>query len=139
MFHRLEFRVHCHSTEEEEKVLKALNFVTGGAESTKSSAEGFHHNPIIVLTATLKNAQTIRAFWGRFKESRELEPLLDDLGTRIDEDGNLHLRLDKQEAFGGRLKVVRHDDIISMKGKVAAYPARREKAIEVALSYLKEV
>ncbi|MFQ5837585.1 MAG: RNA-binding domain-containing protein [Thermoplasmata archaeon] len=134
----MEFRAHGHATENNERVLKAFAFVTGIEKPTITRAEGYHGNPIAIFTASLEDSKSIRAFWERVREAGELEAVLKDLDRRVDEDCQLHLRFDKQEAYQGRLKVVRHDDIISMKAKVAAYPARRDKAVQAVIEYFRE-
>ncbi|MFQ6012434.1 MAG: RNA-binding domain-containing protein [Thermoplasmata archaeon] len=135
-FRRLDFRVHTHATEEEDRVRRALAFVSGVEEPSVQRAEGHHGNPISILTARLVRAADIRAFWDRVKAEGQLAPILSELERRVDGRGHLFLRFDKQEAYRGRLKLVRHDDIVSVKGKVSAYPARRERALEVARAYL---
>jgi RNA binding exosome subunit len=139
MFHRLDFRVHCHATEEEERVLKAFTFVSGIESPEVTKAEGYHGNPITIFTGSLEDSRGIRAFWRRVEEAGELEAVLRDIGRRVDEECQLHLRFDKQEAYMGRLKIARHDDVVSVRGKVAAYPARRERAIQAVIQYLQEV
>lgn len=138
-FRRLDFRVHAHATEEEDRVRQALAFVSGVEEPEARHAEGHHGNPIAILTAKVSRAADIRAFWGRVKAEGQLGAVLSELGSRLDGSGQLFLRFDKQEAYRGRLRLVRHDDIVSVKGKVAAYPARRERALGVARSYLEGV
>ena len=137
-FHRLDFRVHVHATEEEARVRKAFAFVSGVVDPTVEQAEGHHGNPITVLLASVRRPTEIRAFWERVRSEGQLEALLTELDRRLDARGHLSLRFDKQEAFGGRLRLVRHDDVVSVKGKVAAYPARRENALAVARAYLEE-
>lgn len=135
-FHRLDFRVHVHATEEVDRVRQALAFVSGVEDPSAKQTKGHHGNPITVLTATLSRSRDIRSFWARVKAEGQLAPIVSELERRIDGDGKLFLRFDKQEAYEGRLKLVRHDDVVSVKGKVAAYPARRERALEEARSYL---
>ncbi len=139
MFHRLDFRVHCHATEVEERVQQAFALVTGVGNPDVSKTQGYYGNPIVVFTARIKGAEAIDTFWRRVKEAGELDAILRTLERRIDDDCQIHLRFDKQEAFLGRLRVADHDDVISMKGKVAAYPAKRERALEAAASYLEGV
>lgn len=139
MFHYLEFRAHCHATEEESRVREAFAFVTGVEDPEVSKAEGYHGNPILVLTATLENSPDIAAFWERAKAEGQLEVVLRELDKRVDDDCNLFARFDKQEAYQGRLRLARHDDVISMRGKVAAYPAKRSLALDAAREYLEGV
>ena len=50
----------------------------------------------------------------------------------MDDSGNLFLRFDKQRAYQGDLKVVEHGDSIHLKIKIAAYPAKKKVALEIA-------
>ncbi|MFQ5552342.1 MAG: RNA-binding domain-containing protein [Thermoplasmata archaeon] len=138
-FRRLHFRVHAHATEEEERVRQAFAFVSGVEEPSVQRAEGHHGNPISILTITVSRSPEIRAFWARVKAEDQLRVLLGELESRLDGTGQLFLRFDKQEAYRGRMKLVRHDDVVSVKGKVVSYPARRERALEVARTYLEGV
>lgn len=136
MFHRLEFRVHCHATEVEERVQQAFALVSGVDSPDVTRAEGHYGNPIAVFRAVVEDSKHIDAFWGRVKEAGELDAILETLGSRIDEDCQIYLRFDKQEAYLGRIRLADHDDVVSVKGKVAAYPAKRERALEAARGYL---
>lgn len=137
MFHRLDFRAHCHATEEKDRVLKAFAFVSGVNKPGEAEAQGFHGNPIIILRASVRQPRAIQAFWERVRKSGELDGVLKALDRRIDDDCRLHLRFDKQEAYRGRLKVVRHDDVVSLRAKVAAYPARKQEAVRAVESYFR--
>ncbi len=139
MFHRLEFRVHRHATEEEARVLAAFRFLTGVDEPDREEMEGLHGNPIVVLRATLERSKDVQTFWGRVKAGGALTPILRTLDRRVDDDGLLHVRFDKQEAYQERVAVASHDDVITLRGKVAAYPAKRERALKVARAYLEAV
>lgn len=138
MFHRLEFRVYAHATEDEAKVRQALDFATGGAEAEETSTEGHHGNPIHILVATLERPAAIRAFFAKL-EPGDIERLATEVDRRLDEDLFFHLRLDKQEAYGGRLRLADHDDIIAVRGKVASFPAKRERALPGLVEYLQDL
>ncbi|BDZ70786.1 hypothetical protein GCM10025861_13030 [Methanobacterium petrolearium] len=56
----------------------------------------------------------------------------------MDDKGNLFLRFDKQCAYLGDLKMVEHGDALHLKLKIAAYPARKEIALEVAQKIFEE-
>lgn len=139
MFHRLDFRVHRHATEVEDRVLAAFRFLTGVETPRREEAEGFHGNPIVVFRGTLVRSKAIRAFWERVKAGGALPPILRTLERRVDDGCNLHARFDKQEAYKGHVAVAPHDDVIALRGKVAAYPAKRAKALAVARDYLEAV
>jgi len=62
--------------------------------------------------------------------------IIKDLNKKIDNKGNLFLRFDKQEAYLGNLVVVEHGDSIHLKIKIAAYPAKKDKAIKIVKEML---
>ena len=133
--HYLSFRAFAHATEKEEKVRTALSFASGIESIESIEAEGHHGNPITVLTASLNRAKEIREFFLRFDEEGR-EALLRTIEDRIDDDCNLYLRVDKQDALIGELRVVQGEDVISVRGKVESYPKRRERAVENMRKFL---
>ncbi len=137
-FRRLDFRVHVHATEVEDRVREALAFLSGEEDPSVKRTEGHHGNAITVLQASLHRLLDIRAFWDRVRSQGQMPSILAELEARLDARGLLFLRFDKQEAYGGRIRLVRHDDVVSVKGKVAAYPASRDRAFAVARAYLEE-
>ena len=64
--------------------------------------------------------------------------ILNRLEDKMDDSGNLYLRFDKQRAYSGDLKVVDHGDSIHLKIKIAAYPAKKKVAIEIARKLFEE-
>jgi RNA binding exosome subunit len=64
--------------------------------------------------------------------------VLNRLEDKMDDYGNLYLRFDKQRAYLGDLKVVEHGDSIHVKIKIAAYPAKKKVAIEIAKKLFKD-
>ena len=56
---------------------------------------------------------------------------LERISDHVDEDCNLYLRLSKTEAAGGNI-VLENKDSIHVRIKIAAFPAKRDAAIEVA-------
>lgn len=129
-FHYLRFRAYCHATENEKGVEDAVRFVSGTDKIEKRTAEGYHGNPIIVMGATLKKSSDIRAFFSRLKQQRLVEKILDELEDRIDEDCGFHLRFDKQKAFDKKYELVKHDDIILVKGKIKCFPPDKGSAVK---------
>lgn len=57
-----------------------------------------------------------------------IQQLLDDLDNRVDDDCVFYTRLDKQQAVQGVYAVAHHGDVISVTGKVASNPARKDIA-----------
>ena len=60
----------------------------------------------------------------------DLDKLNDDLERKIDEKGNWFLRFDKADAIDEKLTIKDSGDSIHLKIKIAAYPAKKEIAVE---------
>ena len=129
------FRVFCHATEDEVKVVQALKFASGLEDITRDVTEGYHGNPIIILEAFVKEKRRSKDLFSRLKEA-ELQEVLDSLDNRMDDECNLYLRLDKQEAYLGNLKMTTSDDAIAVRAKVESYPKKRETAMKSATDLL---
>jgi RNA binding exosome subunit len=138
--HNLCFRAFCQATEDEAKVKAALLFASGGkAENIeRTKCEGYYGNPIVILDVCIQSSRSIKSFFQRISQM-DRRALLEDLERRIDEDCTLYFRLDKQEAYLGRLvlgeKGEEHD-IIAVHGKVKSYPKSRESSLRSMAEYL---
>lgn len=133
--HYITFRTFVHATEDKEKVAKAMSFVTGMEEMVEETATGYHGNSISILYAQLKRKKDIINFFSRMSVE-DLEKLMETLDNRIDDDCNLYMRLSKQAAALGLLKLADDDDIIHVTCKVETYPRKKEKAISVVKDFL---
>ncbi|MCX6651566.1 MAG: hypothetical protein NT131_07940 [Methanomassiliicoccales archaeon] len=134
----LDLRTFCHATEVEERVKKALEFVSGGQEAVVTHSEGYHGNKILIMECDLTRKADIRAFFRRLSRE-DLKELLSSIDQRLDDDGQFFFRLDKQKAFEEELVVSSGDDCIHVRAKVESYPKRREKALENAKVMLQEL
>ncbi|HOE52885.1 MAG TPA: RNA-binding domain-containing protein [Methanomassiliicoccales archaeon] len=131
----LTLRAFCQATEVEERVRKAMAFASGSEEVSVERTEGYHGNAILIMSCTLSRRPAIREFFQRLSKE-DVEELLRTLDQRLDEDGQLFFRLDKQKAFLGELAISSGDDCIHVRAKVESYPKRREKALENARAML---
>jgi RNA binding exosome subunit len=129
------FRAFCHATEDEDKVTQALKFVSGADEVTREMTEGYHGNPIVVLEVFIKEKRRSKDFFARLSED-DLREIMNTLEKRMDDDCNLFLRLDKQEAYLGNLKMTTSDDAIAIRAKVESYPKKLETAMKSAKEFL---
>ncbi len=135
-FHSLSFRTFCQATEDDAKVIQALKFASGAEDVERTVSEGYHGNKITVLTAWVRRKKQIDTFFSKLGRD-DLLSLSETLDKRVDEDGDLFLRLDKQKAFLGELKVLDGEDVISVRGSVKAYPKRRDIVLAVVEEYLR--
>lgn len=134
--HSLVFRAFSHATEDEAKVAKALAFVSGTDEANRTESSGYHGNPIIVLETTIRDRQGIYSFFRRLG-ANSIRELLSTLEMRVDDQSFFYLRLDKQEAYLGALELSSGDDVIAVRGKVRAYPSRRDAALRIMDEHLR--
>ena len=134
----IHFRAFCHATEDEAKVVQALKFASGADEVTREVTEGYHGNPIIILEVFIKEKRRSRDLFSRL-DVEEIKGIIASLEKRMDDDCNLYLRLDKQEAYLGILKTTTSDDAIAVRAKVESYPKKLETAMKSVTEYLESL
>ena len=136
-FHYVDLRAFCYATEDERRVAAALRtFLPDDADLERQETEGHNGDRILVLSVRLERADEVRHVLSRLAEMDDLDGLLDELDGRIDDNCAFFLGLDKQAAYGGDVGL---GDGLMLRGKVEAYPAERERAIETAETALEEL
>ncbi len=136
MIHNIKFRVFVYENENLDDLLQAVLNILPEAEIEAEEAEGLTENKIIILTGTVSKKRYTNAFFNKLLESVELSDLTRNLERKIDENGNWFLRFDKDDAINEKLSIVDCGDSIHLKIKIAAYPARKDTAIEKLNSFL---
>ena len=136
VFHWIEVRAFCHPTEQEDRVRKAIETAAPGAPIRADPVESHFGPPLIVLTARIEDTEAKKAFGRSLKGVNGFERLIDTIRDRVDDDCVMHFRLDKQRAFSGELALVDHDDVLSVRAKVASFPAKRNEAAKRAKAFL---
>lgn len=134
MIHNISYRVFVYGTENEEKVKEAIKTLFPNSHPQTNITEGYFKNPVLILHDKITKKREIKEIV-KILEQIDLagkRRLLNELENKMDEKGNLFLRFDKQRAYLGDLKIIEHGDAIHVKIKIAAYPAKKEKAIELA-------
>ena len=133
----IELRTLSHATENPEKVYRAFeNVVTSEvleeAEASKQKLEGHYGNPITLLTLKTRSKPLIRKalenIFSRISSGDRMK-LLSELESRVDGEGNFYLRLDKQEAYLGRLKL-QSSDPIRLRIKLSIPAKERGRLLE---------
>lgn len=119
MLSRATIEVFIHPTEDEEKVLLAVGTLANGLTFQAQKALSHWHSPITVLVAPVD------------LEKLSLAALKDKLGEdavktlikkRLDAEGTLHLRFDKQEAAKGKIKLTDGSDCIKLAIHTKNFP-----------------
>ncbi|WP_435066551.1 RNA-binding protein [Haloplanus sp. C73] len=129
-FHYVDLRTFCYATEDEKRVESALRtYLPEDYDIERQLTTGHHGDRIAVLSARLENADDVRYVLDCLTDLPDYDTFLDELDERVSEDCSLYLTLDKQAAFRGE---IRQGNGITLRGKVEAYPAKRESAVENA-------
>jgi len=131
-FHYVDLRAFCYATEDEKRVTEALEtFLPEETDLQRVENEGHNGDRIVTLSARLENADDVRHVLDRFGDldADARERLREELDDRIDDNCAFYVTLDKQAAFRGSVEL---GDGITLRGKVEAYPAKKERAVENA-------
>jgi len=114
----VDIRFCAHATEDVDKVVMAVQNVLPSdhvedVTFNRSNLEGHYGNPITFFDARIKDKETVRALVEKI--SSNLSSLdKEELGrtmNRCVEKGSLYIRLDKQAALQGKIKLVTSDPI----------------------------
>jgi len=114
----VDVRFCAHATEDVDKVVTAVQNILPSdhvedISFRRSNLEGHYGNPITFFDARIKNKETVRALVENL--SANLSSLdKEELGRTIKrcvEKGSLYIRLDKQAALQGKIKLVTSDPI----------------------------
>ena len=123
-----------HSTEDPNKVGEAISLLFPFEfKIDVYEAKGYYGNPIKYLEVKISKKQEIKEFWNYFiklLDEKDKNYLLDTLEHRIDNQNILHIRIDKQKAYLGSIRIVEGGDAIVLKIKIVTYPARKEKVVK---------
>lgn len=131
-------RTICHATEDVARVEQALRTVVGDSVVERSRTEGHHGNAIEVLESHVEDEARILDMLRRMAPE-DLAEIGSALDIRMDDACQVFLRLDKQEAFAGRLRLTGEEDVVAVRVKVRAFPARRDIAAGIVRDLLKEI
>jgi RNA binding exosome subunit len=114
----IELSFMAHATEDRDKVQAAARTLlppnkVDEVAFTKKTLKGEYGNPIIFHKAMIRNhelAETLLRNIGLSLSPLDKETLSDELDLRL-KKGNLYLRLNKQAALKGKIKLCRSDPI----------------------------
>jgi len=131
-----------HATEDPDKVIAACRNVLPADYADEIPFErrdllGHYRNPITFLRARIKRKQVLEAFIENLAGSLsdvEKRLLSSDVSRRIDDKGALYLRLDKQEAFQGQMKLGNMDPI-----RITLKLVRRRKSLEETIAFYRSL
>ena len=133
--------VECfyYPTEDKDKVKKALATVAGDADTKETDYESYYGPTFTLIQVDTGNQADIRKVLENIiltLKQEDLKEVQETLEERVDDDGVLHLRFEKQDAYEGILTPGVTGDAIKVRIKLAAYPATRENLIASAKELL---
>jgi len=114
----IDLRVFAHATEDADKVIVAARHVlppeaVDNVSFKQTNLTGHHGNPIILFESRIKDRKLAQAVFYKLCSSLGLmdkEQLAQEIAGHV-EKGNLYVRLDKQRAYLGELKLGSVDPI----------------------------
>ncbi|MEM1655339.1 MAG: RNA-binding domain-containing protein [Nitrososphaerota archaeon] len=136
---KLIIQVLCHATEDREKVLRAVgNVLSGAADKISVSSEtlkGYYGDPVTIMRIYLLDENACEEVFLRILSSLsglEREELWSERAKKGKHGGKLYIRLDKQEAFLGRIRQSDKDPIrivVEVRGSMDALRKRLEERL----------
>lgn len=133
MIDKVSFRAFVAATEDDGRVREALSIFVPLDRISSSTAEGHFGNEIKILEASLKKKEG-QAFFQILREQLSTDDQLRlrrEMPERLEGDSHFHLRLDKQAAYKGLLRLTDSKDALDVCALVKTYPARRESALKI--------
>jgi hypothetical protein len=115
----VEISAIAHATEDVRKVEAAVQHVLperhrSTIQFTRRYLEGHHGNEIVTVSAKVSDPRVVEEIGSRIGQllgPTDRNLLSKSLETYLDDEGNLFLRFNKQEAFLGRLTIEQEDPI----------------------------
>ena len=125
MIHNIRFREFVYESENLDELTQAIYNIFPDAEIESE-------DKIIILSGVVDKKRQTKAFFNLLLEldQNQLDKLNNDLERKVDDKGNLFLRLSKEDAVDEKITIVDSGDSIHLKVKIAAYPAKKEIAIK---------
>jgi len=123
---KLEISTMAHATEDVEKVKKAiLNIIDPELHKhikiKITTAKGYYGNPITLFKVVLRGNKASKEFSYIISRLNTTEKKLLSLSleNRIDDFNNLYIRISKQDAYLGTIKIFDGDDVIKVTASLS--------------------
>lgn len=130
MIHNIKFRAFVYKNESVDEISQAILNLLPEAEIEAEEAEGLLEDKILILTGVVSKKRYTKDFFNKLLQSTDLEKLNNDLEQKMDEKGDWFLRFDKNDALDEKLTVLDKGDSIHLKVKIAAFPAKKQIAVD---------
>jgi RNA binding exosome subunit len=130
---KVSFRAFVAATEDEGRVREALAVFVPLDRISATAAEGHFGNEIKILEANLRKKEG-QAFFQILHEQLlpdDLQRLRLEIPDRLEGDSHFHLRMDKQAAYKGLLRLTDSRDALDVSAPIKTYPSRRTEALRI--------
>ncbi len=138
MIHYILFRTQSHVTEDVARVRQALaNILPPDTPIEEEETIGYFNNPIVILRARLEKKAAVKYmdFIRERLHEADLKELMKELPERISEACDFYLKLSKQDAYLGDVRTSYAEDVIAIRARIEAYPAKKELALKKLEEY----
>ena len=108
MIHNIRFREFVYESENLDELTQAIYNIFPDAEIESEDAEGLMEDKIIILSGVVDKKRQTKAFFNLLLEldQNQLDKLNNDLERKVDDKGNLFLRLSKEDAVDEKITIV---------------------------------
>ena len=130
MIHNIKFRAFVYENESVDEISEAILNILPEAEIEAEEAEGLLEDKIIILSGVVSKKRFTKTFFNTLLKWTDLDKLNSDLERKMDDKGNWFLRFDKDDALDEKWTILDSGDSIHLKVKIAAFPAKKEIAVE---------
>lgn len=133
MINRISLRTFVAATEDERRVCAALSIFVPSDSILGTLAKGYFGNEIKILESRIKKKECLiflHVLMERLPKKERLR-LHNEIPARVDESCNFHMRLDKQAAYKGHVRLTDSKDAIDVSVHIASYPSKWEEAIRI--------
>ena len=130
MIHNIKFRAFVYENESVDEISQAILNILPEAEIEAEEAEGILEDKIIILSGVVSKKRYTKTFFNTLLEWTDLDKLNSDLERKMDDKGNWFLRFDKADALDEKWTILDSGDSIHLKVKVAAFPAKKQIAVD---------
>ncbi|AAB98204.1 hypothetical protein MJ_0213 [Methanocaldococcus jannaschii DSM 2661] len=147
MLNSIKLSAIVHATEDEDKVLEAIEFfIPENVDEEKIDldvveTQGYFGNPIKIINVNVEGKEAKKIFKHIIdlikSDDKNINKLKKDLHLRV-EDNKFYVRFDKQKAYLGECRVVDGDDIIRavFNFKIFTPKNKEEKVKEIVANEL---
>ena len=142
----ISFEVIIHTTEDENKVKKALYFLLNNMniDIKDEIIEGYYGNIMKIIKCKIlkkKNCYDFLYFLKKNLILEEKKKLISKIRSRIDQNLNLYIRVNKQKSFMREIELSEEDyeDSIIIKIKLRTYPKSYLKACEIMEEFFEQI